>query len=79
MSVALAAWCVGCDLIARKPYAIASMYEDGLGVPKNYVEAMKWYCRATQNGIEAALSPLGNLSSRMSIEISKVCPIGNPP
>src|SRR5258708_15568338 len=39
------------DLIAQKQYGhLGQLYEDGQGVPRDYVEALKWYRMAADQG-----------------------------
>lgn len=40
---------------------LGAHYEHGLGIPRDYVEAAKWYRRAADQGNVAAQANLGNL------------------
>ena len=40
---------------------MAFLYEQGLGVPQDYEEAVKWYRRLSQKGDSRALYNLANL------------------
>ncbi len=44
---------------ARAQYNLGVLYERGLGVTKNYGEAVKWYSLAAQKGLAAAQYNLG--------------------
>ena len=41
--------------------SLAALYDDGLGVPKNKAEAMKWYCRAADGGDPIAQDYIASL------------------
>ena len=47
---------------SRAQSKLASMYRNGLGVPKNYAEAIKWYRRAIDQGSATAQIGLGKRS-----------------
>ena len=42
-------------------YRLASMYEDGDGVPQNYSEAVKWYTMAAEQGHADSQYKLGEM------------------
>jgi TPR repeat protein len=42
------------------------MYEDGLGVPQDYAEAVKWYRKAAEEGGDAASAPFTAYADRFS-------------
>ena len=44
---------------------VGYMYEEGLGVPQNYLLAMNWYRQAADNGLAEAQHNMGMLSSRL--------------
>ena len=45
--------------IARAQNNLGVIYENGQGVPRNVVEAMKWYRRAAEQGYAGAQNNLG--------------------
>ena len=45
------------DALAQ--YNLGVMYDEGLGVPQDYKEAVKWYRMAAEHGIAKAQSGLG--------------------
>lgn len=47
--------------VADAQYKLGVMYAFGRGVPKNDIEAMKWYRLAAQQGIAIAQYNLGNM------------------
>jgi TPR repeat protein len=44
---------------ANAQFNVGSMYDDGLGVPQNYKEALKWYRLAADQGNAAAQYNIG--------------------
>lgn len=44
---------------AKAQYKLGMMYENGEGVPQDYVEAIKWYRKAAEQGDAAAQANLG--------------------
>jgi uncharacterized protein len=58
------------DLAANQGYALAQyglgfMYTNGQGVPQDYVEAVKWYRLAAEQGHAVAQGSLDRLAARM--------------
>ena len=51
---------------ASSQYSIGSYYEDGIGVPKNYVIAFAWYSLALVNGVELATQSRKTLAKKMT-------------
>ncbi|QHI69877.1 tetratricopeptide repeat protein [Tichowtungia aerotolerans] len=45
---------------AEAQFALASMYEDGIGVDRDLVMAAKWYEKAARNGVADALCKVGD-------------------
>ena len=46
-------------------YELGGMYELGLGTPQNFSQAIYWYTKAAENGIDNARCPLGELHLRL--------------
>jgi hypothetical protein len=42
----------------RAQKRLGDMYADGVGVPQNYTEAIKWYCMAAEQGYEPSIARL---------------------
>jgi TPR repeat protein len=49
-------------------YQLAIMYEEGVGVPQNYIEAHRWYNVAAAQGHETARTARDALAARMTPE-----------
>ena len=45
----------------RALYGIAVLYQRGLGVPRNYTDAMKWFQRAADDKFAPALTAMGSM------------------
>ena len=72
------------DVRAQK--RLGDMYADGVGVPQNYTEAIKWYCRSAEQGYEPALARLygfgfaGRPSAYETSNLKAACePLLHPP
>lgn len=46
-------------------YSLGAAYEDGLGVENNYGEALRWYQKAYDFGLEKAEAKLEELLKRI--------------
>ena len=46
---------------AGSQFGLATMYDEGKGVPQNYAEAVKWYRKAADQGYAMAQNNLGGM------------------